>query len=70
MRHWLIHWILKSVSLLIVARILPGIEVDGFFAAFIPESGVKIADLRIVVVSIGGLFSGCRGRGPAAWGIL
>lgn len=35
MRHWLIHWILKAVSLLIVAQILPGIQVDGFVAAFI-----------------------------------
>jgi putative membrane protein len=35
MRHWLIHWILKAVSLLIVAQILPGIQVDGFSSALI-----------------------------------
>lgn len=35
MRHWLIHWLLKALSLLIVAQILPGIRVDGFGSAFI-----------------------------------
>ena len=33
MRGWLIHWLLSGVSLLIVANILPGIQVDGFGAA-------------------------------------
>ena len=35
MRYWLIHWFLSGVALLIVAKILPGIEVDGFGAALI-----------------------------------
>jgi putative membrane protein len=35
MRSWIIHWLLSGVALLIVARILPGIEVDGFGAALI-----------------------------------
>lgn len=35
MRSWLIHWVLKAVSLLIVAQILPGIRVDGFVPAMI-----------------------------------
>jgi putative membrane protein len=35
MRGWLIHWILSAVALLIVANILPGIQVDGFSAALI-----------------------------------
>jgi len=33
MRYWIIHWLLSAVSLLIVAHILPGIEVDSFGAA-------------------------------------
>ena len=33
MRHWIIHWLLSAVALLIVAHSLPGIEVDGFGAA-------------------------------------
>jgi putative membrane protein len=35
MRHLLIHWLLSGVALLIVARILPGIEVDGFGSALV-----------------------------------
>ena len=35
MHHWLIHWFLSGVALLIVAKIIPGIEVDGFGAALI-----------------------------------
>ena len=35
MRHWVINWLLSAVGLLIVAHILPGIEVDGFAAACI-----------------------------------
>ncbi len=35
MRFWLIHWLLSGVALLIVASLLPGIEVDGFGAALI-----------------------------------
>ena len=34
-RYWLIHWLLSGVALLIVAKILPGIQVDGFGAALI-----------------------------------
>lgn len=35
MRHWIIHWILSGVGLLIVANILPGIQVESFQAALI-----------------------------------
>ena len=34
-RHWILHWLLSGVSLIIVANLLPGIEVDGFGAALI-----------------------------------
>jgi putative membrane protein len=34
-RYWLIHWLLSGVALLIVSRIIPGIEVDGLGAALI-----------------------------------
>ena len=33
MRHWLLHWLLSAVALLIVANIVPGIEVDSFGSA-------------------------------------
>jgi putative membrane protein len=35
MRHWVIHWILSGVALLIVANVLPGIQVEGFGSALI-----------------------------------
>ncbi len=42
MRHWLIHWLLKAVSLLIVAQILPGIQVDSFGSAFIAAAVIGL----------------------------
>ncbi len=35
MRGWVTHWILSGVALLIVANILPGIQVDSFGSALI-----------------------------------
>ncbi len=35
MRHWIIHWILSGIALLIVANVVPGIQVDSFGSALI-----------------------------------
>lgn len=35
MRHWILHWLLSAVALLIVANIVPGIEVDSFGSALV-----------------------------------
>lgn len=35
MRHWIIHWILSGVALLIVANVVSGIQVDSFGSALI-----------------------------------
>jgi putative membrane protein len=35
MRHWIIHWVLSGVALLIVANVLPGIQVETFGSALI-----------------------------------
>jgi putative membrane protein len=35
MRGWLIHWLLSGVVLLIVANVLPGIQVESFGSALI-----------------------------------
>lgn len=35
MRHWLLHWLLSAVALLIVSSLVPGIEVDGFGSALV-----------------------------------
>jgi putative membrane protein len=34
-RYWILHWLLSGVALLIVAQILPGIQVDGLGSALI-----------------------------------
>jgi putative membrane protein len=34
-RYWLIHWLLSAIALLIVANIVPGIEVASFGSALI-----------------------------------
>jgi putative membrane protein len=46
-RHWFIHWILKAVSLLIVARVLPGIQVSGLGAAFLAAAVIGIASATL-----------------------
>ena len=35
MRHWIIHWILSGVALLIVANVVSGIQVESFGSALI-----------------------------------
>ena len=63
-RYWLIHWLLSGVGLLIVAKILPGIEVDGFGAALIAALVVglvgatvglilKIVLLPFIIITLG-----------------
>ena len=34
-RNWLIHWLLSAVALLLVANIVPGIEVESFGSALV-----------------------------------
>jgi putative membrane protein len=64
MRYWLIHWLLSGVALLIVARIVPGIQVDGFGAALIAALVIglvgatvglllKIVLLPVIVLTLG-----------------
>ena len=50
MRSWLIHWLLKAVSILIVAQILHGIQVSGFGAAFIAAAVIAIASATLGLV--------------------
>jgi putative membrane protein len=64
MRHWFLHWVLKAVSLLIVAQILPGIRVDGFGSALIAAAVIglvsavlglflKIIFLPFIILTLG-----------------
>ena len=50
MRYWLIHWLLSGVALLIVANVLPGIEVDGFGAALIAALVIGLVSATVGVI--------------------
>lgn len=50
MRHWLIHWLLSAVALLIVAHIVPGIEVDGFGSAFMAALIIGLAGATVGLI--------------------
>jgi len=64
MRNWLIHWLLSAVALLIVANIVPGIEVDSFGSALAAAAVIglvsatlgiflKLLLLPFIVVTLG-----------------
>ncbi len=50
MRYWILHWLLSGVALLIVANLLPGIEVDGFGAALIAALVIGLASATVGVI--------------------
>jgi putative membrane protein len=50
MRHWIINWLLSAVGLLIVAHILPGIEVDSFGAACIAALVIGFASVTVGLI--------------------
>jgi putative membrane protein len=50
MRGWLIHWLLSGVALLIVANILPGIQVDGFGAALIAALVIGLVSATVGLI--------------------
>lgn len=50
MRGWIIHWLLSGVALLIVANILPGIQVDGFGAALIAALVIGLVSATVGLI--------------------
>ena len=50
MTHWILHWLLSGVALLIVAKLLPGIEVDGLGAALIAALVIGLVSATIGLV--------------------
>lgn len=50
MRYWIIHWVLSGVALLIVAQILPGIEVDGLGAALIAAFVIGLVSATVGII--------------------
>jgi putative membrane protein len=50
MRYWIAHWFLSGVALFIVAKILPGIEVDGLGAAFIAALVIGLVSATVGLI--------------------
>jgi putative membrane protein len=50
MRYWLIHWILSGVALIVVANILPGIQVNGFGSAMIAALVIGLVSATVGIV--------------------
>ncbi len=50
MRYWILHWVLSGVAVLIVAHLLPGIEVDGFGAALIAALVIGVASATVGLI--------------------
>lgn len=50
MRYWILHWLLSGAALLIVAKILPGIEVDGIGAALIAALVIGLISATVGLV--------------------
>ena len=50
MRGWIIHWLLSGVALLIVANILPGIQVDGFGSALIAALVIGLVSATVGII--------------------
>ena len=49
-QHWLIHWFLSGVALVIVAWLLPGIELDGFGAALIAALVIGLVSATVGLI--------------------
>src|SRR6202045_4570223 len=50
MRYWLIHWILSGVALLIVANIVPGIQVESFGSALIAALVIGLVSATVGLI--------------------
>lgn len=50
MFYWIVHLLLSAVALLIVAKIIPGIQVDGFKAAIIAALVIGLVSATVGVL--------------------
>jgi putative membrane protein len=50
MRGWITHWILSGIALIIVANILPGIQVDGLKAALIAALVIGLVSATVGLI--------------------
>src|SRR5579863_6100377 len=47
MRHLLVNWLLSAVSLVIVAALVPGIEIEGFGTAMIAAAVIGLVNVTL-----------------------
>src|SRR5580700_1953854 len=50
MGYWLIHWILSGVALLVVANVLPGIQVESFGSALIAALVIGLVSATVGLI--------------------
>ncbi|MBZ5593085.1 MAG: phage holin family protein [Acidobacteriia bacterium] len=50
MRHLLVNWLLSALSLVIVAAIVPGIEIEGFGTAMIAAAVIGLVNVTLGLV--------------------
>jgi putative membrane protein len=50
LHNWILHWLLSGVALLIVAQILPGIQVDGLGAALIAALVIGLVSATVGLI--------------------
>jgi putative membrane protein len=50
MKHWFVHWMLSGVALLVVANILPGIQVASFGSALIAALVIGLVSATVGLV--------------------
>ena len=50
MGHWLIHWFLSAVALMVVTKVLPGIQVDTFGSALIAALVIGVVNVTVGVI--------------------
>jgi len=50
MTRWLIHWLLSGVALLVVANVLPGIQVDSYGSALIAALVIGLVSATVGLI--------------------
>ncbi|MDO8487850.1 MAG: phage holin family protein [bacterium] len=49
---WLIHWLVSTVAVLVVAYVLPGVEVAGFWTAFVVAVALGLVNMILKPVLV------------------
>jgi len=48
--HWLINWFLSAVALMVVTKVLPGIQVDSFGSALVAALVIGVVNVTVGVI--------------------